>query len=216
MISAVILAAGSSRRMGLSGKKELVYLKTKPVIQHSVDSFLKSGIFDFFVFVIREQDRLLFKDMLKDLPVPYKFIAGGETRQQSVLAGLTALEKTETDRVFIHDGARPYILPEDILKINDGLSAAGACVPVTPSVYAMKEIDESGIIRKHLKREFTVSAQTPQAFLFPQILEAHKKASLGGRVYIDDSEIWSDFQGDVKVVWGDPGNIKITYPRDLE
>jgi 2-C-methyl-D-erythritol 4-phosphate cytidylyltransferase len=216
MTSTVILAAGSGRRMGGKIKKELVLLNGKPVLNHSVEAFLASALFSYFVFVAREREISVIKEIFSDLPVPFQVVAGGPSRRESVLYGLRALLSTDTDRVFIHDGARPHIRPDDIRNIFRGLEHSGACIPVTSSVSAMKEIGPDQYIRQHLNRDITVAAQTPQAFLFPAILEAHEEADKTGRIYIDDSEIWNEFRGSVYTVAGSETNTKITYPHDLE
>jgi 2-C-methyl-D-erythritol 4-phosphate cytidylyltransferase len=80
----------------------------------------------------------------------------------------------------------------------------------------MKRIDDEGIIRGHLPRSRTVAAQTPQGFRYRPVLEAHRRAAEGGETYLDDSEIYGRYAGEVRIVAGDPANTKITYPRDLQ
>ena len=79
-----------------------------------------------------------------------------------------------------------------------------------------KQIDENGFIVQHLQRSMLTAVQTPQGFKFSELLECHKKAIQDNKEYTDDTEIWGKYQGNVKVVPGDVGNIKITYPEDLK
>jgi 2-C-methyl-D-erythritol 4-phosphate cytidylyltransferase/2-C-methyl-D-erythritol 4-phosphate cytidylyltransferase/2-C-methyl-D-erythritol 2,4-cyclodiphosphate synthase len=126
------------------------------------------------------------------------------------------LEKVKTDVVLIHDGARPHISEELILRVLNETISKGNSTPVIPSVSAMKVLNAMGDIESHMVRSQTVSAQTPQGFSFPEILEAHNKALLDAAGFIDDSEIWSVYIGPAHTVQGDPLNNKITYPQDLD
>ena len=112
---------------------------------------------------------------------------------------------------------------KDLLKahgvIMEALEAAvlnGASVPGITPTDTQKEIDEKGFVVRHLVRSSLVAVQTPQCFKFKELLEAHGKAAADGREYTDDTEIWGQYCGPVRVTKGDVNNIKITYPADLE
>jgi 2-C-methyl-D-erythritol 4-phosphate cytidylyltransferase/2-C-methyl-D-erythritol 4-phosphate cytidylyltransferase/2-C-methyl-D-erythritol 2,4-cyclodiphosphate synthase len=147
------------------------------------------------------------------------FVPGGPTRRSSVHHGLSLLGAYRPDYVLIHDGARPWISAALIERIIDGVIRYKAVIPLLPFTDTPKELDEGGRIIRHLKRNRSGGAQTPQAFSFPEILAAHEQAAerecLEKKEYTDDAEVWGEFAGGVMTIPGDPENRKITYPEDL-
>jgi 2-C-methyl-D-erythritol 4-phosphate cytidylyltransferase/2-C-methyl-D-erythritol 4-phosphate cytidylyltransferase/2-C-methyl-D-erythritol 2,4-cyclodiphosphate synthase len=101
----------------------------------------------------------------------------------------------------------------------DAVVQHGAVIPLTPLLETPKEVDGGGLILKHLRRSNMGLAQTPQAFAFPRILQAHERAAEQaaerGAEYTDDAEIWGEFCGPVATVPGERGNRKITHMEDL-
>ena len=214
--AAIITAAGSSNRMQGKGKKEFKVLKGRTVLEQAVLPFVLSEEFNFIVVTYPEGKEEEMKEVLHHINFPIFYVQGGATRQESVRNALLELEKKHTDVVLIHDGARPHITEALIERVLQNTIAKGNSTPVVPSVSAMKVLTPLGDIESHLIRSLTVSAQTPQGFSFQEILEAHNKAMEKKGTYIDDSEIWSEYIGPAHTVEGDPRNIKITYPQDLE
>ena len=182
----------------------------------------------------------LVAELSKDLNVI--FTPGGDTRQESVFNALKALDCGATisdapqkervkalsaaslDRsykiprlVLIHDGARPFISQSLVKKTLTAALKYGAAVPALQPVETQKEMDSSSKIARHLKRSSLAAVQTPQGFLFPEILECHKKAKKEGKTdFTDDTEIWDNYSDKkTRVIPGEPGNIKITYPKDV-
>jgi 2-C-methyl-D-erythritol 4-phosphate cytidylyltransferase len=214
--SAIITAAGSSSRMKGKGKKEFSLLKGRTVLEQAVLPFVLSEEFNFIAVTFPAGKEENMKKALHHINFPILYVQGGFTRQDSVRNALKELEKVRTDVVLIHDGARPHITEDLILRILGETIDKGNSTPVVPSVSAMKVLNAMGDIESHLLRHQTVSAQTPQGFSFAEILEAHDKALDDHRSFIDDSEIWSAYIGPAHTVAGDPRNIKITYPQDLD
>lgn len=202
--------------MGVAGKKELLQTGGKPVLRHGLETFSRIGELEVLVVVVPagEQDR--YAPLLEGIALPVRMVEGGSTRQRSVLAALEALRETSIGFVLIHDGARPFVTPELIRSVCEGVVRFGACIPVVPEVHALKEVDGDGWIQSHPDRSAFCAAQTPQGFLYPAILEAHRRALDIGDGFNDDSEIWHRQIGKVWTVPGDPRNTKITYPSDLE
>ena len=149
------------------------------------------------------------------------FTEGGSSRQSSIYNGLRLLENFHPSWVLIHDGARPWLKTGLIENLIDAVFLHNAVIPFMSLAETPKEVDfsgadGSGFITRHLKRRFTGVAQTPQAFAYPGILEAHKKAAENESTeYTDDAEIWGEFNGTVAFIPGDPENRKITFPGDL-
>ncbi|MDR0586904.1 MAG: 2-C-methyl-D-erythritol 4-phosphate cytidylyltransferase [Treponema sp.] len=235
LIAVVIAAAGSSSRFGIKKEYRLLGDKIdiggKPltVLGKTALAFAACSRIDMVVISVpshSEQGEFTARDciparLLKSSARPrFLFVPGGPTRRSSVHHALTLLEAYHPSYVLIHDGARPWIEPALIDKIIDAVLQRRAAIPVLPLTDTPKEINEKGVILRHLHRIMVGGAQTPQAFAFPEILEAHKKAAERehneGTIYTDDAEVWGEFVGDVAVVPGSPVNRKITFPEDLE
>jgi 2-C-methyl-D-erythritol 4-phosphate cytidylyltransferase len=160
-----------------------------------------------------------------------RFVTGGSTRRASVFNALRALAADAPDYVLIHDGARPWISSALIERVIKGVKQYRAVIPLLPLTETPKETDlpldgnytagnhAAGpvFIKRQLKRAFIGTAQTPQAFAFPEILAAHEKAAVqeGMREFTDDAEVWAEFCGPVAVVPGESGNRKITFQEDI-
>lgn len=241
-VAAIIAAAGSSRRMG-GIKKEFRMMPAGStdvsanggmpltVLGRAAGAFDASACIDIIAIAIPAGAE---NEALKALPATMAertiagtdikkilLVTGGPDRQSSVFNALKAIECYNPLWVLIHDGARPWIKPGLIEKITDAVMRHEAVIPVLPLVETPKECvfsgsDGSGYITRHLRRGNTGGAQTPQAFAFAKILEAHKKAASCAKTYTDDAEIWGEFMGRVYVISGDPENRKITFPQDLE
>ncbi len=142
---------------------------------------------------------------------------GGSSRQESVYRGLSALESDPPDFVLIHDGARPWVTKDIIQRVIEGTVKHGGCIPVVSTADTLKEVDKSGIILKHLKRESVFGAQTPQGFNFREIIKAHRAVSEQGlNGMTDDAEVYNFICKTVFTVAGDIKNRKITYRSDIE
>jgi 2-C-methyl-D-erythritol 4-phosphate cytidylyltransferase len=158
------------------------------------------------------------------------FVAGGATRQASVFNALSLLSALPAPPGYalIHDGARPFVSASLIANIIAEVKIHRAVIPLLPLTETPKETDTplegAGgpvFIKQHLRRAFTGAAQTPQAFAFPEIFAAHKKAMSKATLpksrfeYTDDAEVWAAFCGPVAAVPGEIENRKITFPEDL-
>jgi 2-C-methyl-D-erythritol 4-phosphate cytidylyltransferase/2-C-methyl-D-erythritol 2,4-cyclodiphosphate synthase len=207
--------------MGGGVKKEYLLRDGKPLILHALEAFEKSQIISVYVITVPPGGEAGARDVLapwlEDGARSEKtlFVSGGGTRQKSVCNGLRALKEFSPGIVLIHDGARPWLRPELILSVTRGARLHGACLPLTPAVDALKQVNAEGFLEAHLDREKIRGAQTPQGFEYKKILEAHEKAADDGRVYLDDTEIYAAYEGPVFSVAGDERNKKITYPSDL-
>lgn len=223
-IAVIIAAAGSSTRMGGTVKKEYLPLKNGTVLSECAKVFLSTLSVKYVVITVpcggsgEAQKALFADDALKPLlrTVNLSFVEGGSTRQKSILNALEFLAETDCppDIVLIHDGARPFVTGEIILRTAEAAAEFGAAVPGIPPVDTQKTVGEDGFISVHLRRASMTAVQTPQGFLFPKLLEAHRKAAGDDVEYTDDTEIWDKYEGKVKVVEGNTCNKKITYAQD--
>lgn len=222
----IITAAGTSTRfrntdLRKNHKKEFSMLDDRSVLYHATAPFF--GIPGIRIIVITysegryEDTEAALDNLLYAYSVPVVLVQGGETRQQSVLNGLETLYRRTPDISFamIHDGARPWISERTIISTLATATVFGGAAPAVPIHDAVKRIDGEGRIMEHIDRNGMMAVQTPQTFRFPDILLAHRQASSNGKLYLDDTEIFSDFGGVVGVSEGDPYNRKVTTGRDL-
>ena len=141
---------------------------------------------------------------------------GGDSRQRSVLAGLEAQAAAAPDIVLIHDGARLFPTAELVARAVEAAERFGAAVPGAPLGDTVKAIDAAGRIVATPERASLRAAQTPQAFRFPLILDAHRRAAAAGQTEMTDDGAVAAWAGhDTYVFEGDPRNIKVTTADDL-
>ncbi|MGP1594397.1 MAG: IspD/TarI family cytidylyltransferase [Treponema sp.] len=223
----VITAAGTSQRFGR--KKEYLPFSAKDnstVLSQSVYVFAASNVCRYIaVTVPAGEERQVLSSFQADTrlapllnsTIEILVVKGGNTRQSSVYAGLLALAKKEVDiqYVFVHDGARPWITAARVLSLYDDVCRYGAVVPAIAVTDTQKEINSSGKIIRHLTRSAIVAVQTPQVFLFNNLLTAHTAAASDTYIYTDDSEIYARYCAGVYISQGDRANKKITYPEDI-
>jgi 2-C-methyl-D-erythritol 4-phosphate cytidylyltransferase len=234
-IGVVICAAGSSSRIG-GVKKEYRFLpgasdpegKPLTVLGAAVSAFAAVQRIVFLAIAVPADAERGEAAARAALPSRFfipkgrpsiLFVPGGPTRRASVHHALSLLAAYGPEDVLIHDGARPWVDIDLIERVIDAARKYGAAIPLLPLTETPKEIDERGFIRGHLKRTGIGTAQTPQGFAFPAILQAHDRAAerelFEHKEYTDDAEVWGEFIGPVAVVPGSPENRKITFPRDL-
>lgn len=223
-IAVVIVAAGSSTRIGGNVKKEYLPYKNGTVLSECVRTFLEIGKLNFKIsdFIIAcpkngiEQCKIALNSVnLNGVSDVFQIVEGADSRQKSVYNALCAV-KNNPEIIAIHDGARPFVSQKLVSECVTAAQTFGAAVPGITPTDTQKQIDENGFIVKHLQRSTLVAVQTPQCFKFEQLLKAHKNAKNESAEFTDDAEIWGKYCGDVRVIPGEIQNVKITYPKDLE
>lgn len=211
----IIAAAGSGKRMGTAVKKQFLLIKDKPVICHTIEKFEENPNIDSIVLVTSADS----VDFCKEIVLKYgykkveKIVEGGSERQFSVHNALKAID--ETDIVLIHDGARPFIMQEDIDKIVCETKTNGACIMAVKSKDTVKIADEDNFVKETPMRSFVWNIQTPQGFKFDLIKFAYDEAEKDGFIGTDDSSLAERLGIKVKLVEGHYSNIKITTKEDL-
>jgi 2-C-methyl-D-erythritol 4-phosphate cytidylyltransferase/2-C-methyl-D-erythritol 2,4-cyclodiphosphate synthase len=211
-IIALIVAAGKGHRFGGDIAKQWIKLDNRMILQHSLAAFLSHPDIHDVRIVIHPDDQTFYQEATANLSLA-PFIAGGETRQESVRLGLESLIPLNPDYVLIHDGARPFIKKGLISRIIDELSYDCAILPALPVVDTLKRA-QNLIVEKTLSRDHLYRAQTPQAFPFLPILKAHQQ--FAGESFTDDSMIAEQASLTVKLILGCEDNIKITTPIDYQ
>ena len=205
-VNAIITAGGTSSRFG-NKNKLLELINGKEVIKYTVDAFRYSNVDEIIICAnlsIMEELKEIFKDYEK-----VRIIEGGTTRQQSVYNGLLA---DKCDYVVIHDGARPIISTELINICIEMVKEQKALTVVTKTIDTIKEV-ENGKIVKTIDRAKLYNTQTPQAFEYDLILEAHKKYE--GKNFTDDAGMIEKMKKTVYIIDGSYKNIKITTRSDI-
>jgi 2-C-methyl-D-erythritol 4-phosphate cytidylyltransferase len=213
-VGAVVAAAGAGSRLG-RGSKALVELNGQTALARAVRLFLAMDEVDRIV-VVAPPARLESAEAEVDGLRPKKPVvvcAGGETRQQSVRAGLQALG--DCDLVLVHDAARPLATASLARRVLAAAVASGAAIPALPPRDAVKRA-EGSLIVESLDRSRIVLAQTPQAFSYPLLLKAHFDAFDSGLSGDDDAQLVAASGHPVTLVEGEPTNIKLTTADDLE
>lgn len=214
-VSAVIVSAGNSTRMG-GLNKQFLELDGAPVIVNTIASFENSSIIDEIIIVTRESD---IEDVAK-LVKKYAFhkvsniVKGGETRQLSVYEGVVKTSNI-TDLIVIHDGARPLVSDRVItgtIKIAAKFGAAATGVKVKDTV---KVVDDNDNIVDTPNRAYMRFIQTPQVFDKKLYLDAVTTIK-NSKDFTDDCKLIEAYGRTVKFVDGDYENIKITTPEDIE
>lgn len=214
-VGAIIVAAGSGKRMGAEGNKVLLPLGDKLVLEYSVELFANIGEVAEIVIVTRDVDIVAVEQLIQPRAERkrIKVVVGGSERQDSVYNGLKALSP-DLDWVLIHDGARPYLTEEIVkrgLKAVQTTLAVGVAVLVKDTIKRVRE----GLILQTLPREELWAMQTPQIFSTTLIRQAHEYARENGIVATDDCALVEILGQPVHIVEGEYGNIKITTPEDL-
>jgi 2-C-methyl-D-erythritol 4-phosphate cytidylyltransferase len=213
---AIVAAAGSGSRFGSELPKQFQLLGGKPMIVHSLEFFEKQGLVDEIVLVVSQDYLVYTSQAIVDryaLHKVRKITAGGETRQESVLAGLSACP-AGIDLVAIHDAARPFLADDLFRQVMAKGAENGAAILAVPASESLK-MAKDGFVSRTIKRDSIWIAQTPQVFRFESIVEAHQRAEAAHNKASDDSELYEQYCGPVAIVQGSYKNIKITSPGDF-
>jgi 2-C-methyl-D-erythritol 4-phosphate cytidylyltransferase/2-C-methyl-D-erythritol 2,4-cyclodiphosphate synthase len=213
--SVVIVAAGRGRRSGEGIPKQYRALASQSALRRNLTLLTGSCGLSQVQVVIHPDDRELYDEAAQgfDLPPP---VAGGETRQASVLAGLAALEASAPRVVLVHDAARPFASPALIARAIDAARATGAAIPALRITDTVKSVSADGRIVGTADRDALRIVQTPQAFAFGPLIAAHRKAEQANRIDFTDDAALMEWAGHaVSTFEGETGNIKLTTPEDF-
>lgn len=213
--SAVIVAAGSSSRMG-SIDKQMIDIDGMPVLIRTIKAFENSVLVNEIVVVTKEEKIPWLKKQLDIFGIEKvtNIVSGADTRQASVKRGVEACSEN-TDYYAIHDGARPLVSTGCIdICIEDAFEYE-ASFPAVPVKDTIKTMDKDGFVASTPDRSTLFVTQTPQVFKADIYNEALKKAVLEGKDYTDDCQLFESVGKRVHMVPGEYTNIKITTPEDI-
>ena len=210
---ALILAGGRGIRAGYGIPKQYRPLAGIPMLRHTVRNFICHSKIDQVRVVLHHDDQALYEQATKGLHLPQP-VHGGATRQESSRNGLEALEASAPANVLIHDAARPFVNAGTISRVIEALSdktpAAIAAVPVADT---LKRGNDANQISATVDRTHLWRAQTPQAFHFPTILQAHRQEA--GHDHTDDAAVAEAVGLPVTLTLGNAENVKVTTVEDF-
>jgi 2-C-methyl-D-erythritol 4-phosphate cytidylyltransferase len=212
MLSAIIVAAGSSQRMGFD--KLTACVAGRPVIEYTLDAFERSDPVREIILVTREERLDEFAKLVQKRTKVRDVVAGGEHRPDSVRAGLKHLD-SETTYVAVHDAARPLVTPAQIGHVFVAAQQHGAAALAEPVSDTLKRADSDRKVIGSVDRHQVYLMQTPQIFE-RELLEQAYRAVFASEVRVTDEVSAVEYVGhEVVLVSSDDLNVKITYARDL-
>lgn len=209
---AVIVAAGCGSRMGSDLPKQYLNLQGQPMLRHSALALARHPDVDALVVVIGAGQEELAKAALAGIDVA-RIVAGGSTRRESALAGLLAAQALHAfDYALIHDAARPFLKGAVIDRLLTALEGHPGAIPALPIVDSLAHGDT--LMQDTVDRDGLWRVQTPQAFVFDDILAAHQKWDRAQEA-TDDARMLKAAGHDVAIVEGDEALTKYTFADDL-
>ena len=212
MLSAIIVAAGSSARAGFD--KLLAKIGGRSVIQHAVAAFENAECVTGIIVVCRDTESM------RDLIGPAHFtkvravVRGGERRQDSVQAGLKELTEN-SEFVAVHDAARPLIAPREIERVFSAARQHGAAVLAAPITDTLKFADANQVVSGSIERQNVFAMQTPQIFRCELLVEAYQRVTENSLTITDEVSAIEYTGGKVVIVPAEDHNLKITFASDL-
>lgn len=216
MLSAIIVAAGSSRRMGFD--KLFAQLNERPVLWHSLRVFAAlPEVAE--VIVVTHAERLVETELLlQEVVAPKRFrvVCGGAERHLSVWEGLKAVSGEGCSYVAIHDGARPLVTGSAITGCLELARKGGAACCAAPIPDTVKRADADGIVSESVDRAGLWAMQTPQIFSLALIRSAYVRLMERSEMVTDEVSAVQAVGVPVTLFRNEDWNLKITFPRDLE
>jgi len=212
-LSAVVVAAGRSQRMGFD--KLLTPLAGRPLLVHTLERLLLSQIPAEIILVVRPGSEKEMEGVVAPLREKgsIRLVPGGAQRQDSVQAGLQAVSDS-SEYVLVHDAARPFVTRELIDVVLAAAKLSGAAVCGAPCSDSLKEVAEDGLVTQTVDRSKLWTVQTPQIFKTSLLREAYAKALQTGATFTDDTAVVEKMGHAVRIVLYHGINLKVTTPSD--
>ncbi len=212
--AAILVAGGKGTRMGGPVSKQYLPIGGKPVLMHTLEAFSRYSPEIYLILVLPANDFTFWQKLCQEyqFTLPHQVIGGGASRFQSVKNGLNALPFDE-GLVAIHDGVRPFVHSGVIRESFEEAGRSGSAIAVVPLKDSIRKVTSDGKSNFE-ERQFFRLVQTPQTFQIGKIKEAFTVEELPQ--FTDDATVY-EYQGwQVSLIEGNPENVKITTPEDLE
>lgn len=212
--AAIVVAGGKGTRMGGKLPKQFLELEGRPILMYTLEVFYQVDPQMELVLVLPADQLLFWEQLVKRLhfSVPHQTVIGGASRFQSVRNGLQAVSFSD-GLVAIHDGVRPFVSQSVILKSFEMAQQTGSAIPVIGLKDSIREVFPHGQSEFRDRQHYRL-VQTPQTFQLSKIRQAFLTPE--SDQFTDDATVY-EYQGwAVTLIEGNPGNIKITTPEDLD
>ena len=215
--TAIVLAAGSGKRMNSKVHKQYLIIQDKPVLYYSLKAFEDSAVDEIVLVVGKGEEKFCRKEIVDKYGISKvkAIVEGGKERYHSVFEGLK--QTSDADYVLIHDGARPFVNQDIIRRCMQEVQKYQACVVGMPVKDTIKIADEEGYAKQTPDRKNVWMIQTPQTFSYALIYEAYEEMlKTEDTAITDDAMVLERIKGKKsKLIEGSYRNIKITTPEDL-
>jgi 2-C-methyl-D-erythritol 4-phosphate cytidylyltransferase len=217
-VALLMPAGGAGTRMGMRTPKQFLRLGRRSILETTLAHFQTPPLVHEIVIALPEGHlprarRMLGHGRPPRCPMP-TLVVGGATRQESVWQALQGDLDRDTEIVVVHDAVRPFITRELITQVVKAAAVHGAAVCALPIAETVKRVRDN-VVEATLDRSDLWAVQTPQAFRYAILREAHEKARRDGFVGTDEAMLVERLGHPVRVVRGLEANIKITTPADL-
>lgn len=215
--AAIVLAAGSGKRMNSQVHKQYLIIQDRPVLYYSLKEFEDSAVDEIVLVVGKGEEKFCRKEIVDKYGISKvkAIVEGGKERYHSVFEGLK--QTSDADYVLIHDGARPFVNQKIIRRCMLEVPEYQACVVGMPVKDTIKIADEEGYAKQTPDRKNVWMIQTPQTFSYALIYEAYEEMlKTEDTAITDDAMVLERIKGKKsKLIEGSYRNIKITTPEDL-
>ena len=215
--AAIVLAAGSGKRMNSKVHKQYLIIQDRPVLYYSLKAFEDSAVDEIVLVVGKGEEKFCRKEIVDKYGISKvkAIVEGGKERYHSVFEGLK--QTSDADYVLIHDGARPFVNQDIIRRCMQEVQKYQACVVGMPVKDTIKIADEGGYAKLTPDRKNVWMIQTPQTFSYALIYEAYEEMlKTEDTAITDDAMVLERIKGKKsKLIEGSYRNIKITTPEDL-
>lgn len=215
--AAIVLAAGSGKRMNSKVHKQYLIIQDRPVLYYSLKAFEDSAVDEIVLVVGKGEEKFCRKEIVDKYGISKvkAIVEGGKERYHSVFEGLK--QTSDADYVLIHDGARPFVDQDIIRRCMQEVQKYQACVVGMPVKDTIKIADEEGYAKQTPDRKNVWMIQTPQTFSYALIYEAYEEMlKTEDTAITDDAMVLERIKGKKsKLIEGSYRNIKITTPEDL-
>jgi 2-C-methyl-D-erythritol 4-phosphate cytidylyltransferase len=215
--AAIVLAAGSGKRMNSQVHKQYLIIQDRPVLYYSLKEFEDSAVDEIVLVVGKGEEEFCRREIVDKYGISKvkAIVEGGKERYHSVFEGLK--QTSDADYVLIHDGARPFVNQDIIRRCMQEVQKYQACVVGMPVKDTIKIADEEGYAKQTPDRKNVWMIQTPQTFSYALIYEAYEEMlKTEDTAITDDAMVLERIKGKKsKLIEGSYRNIKITTPEDL-
>lgn len=215
--AAIVLAAGSGKRMNSKVHKQYLIIQDRPVLYYSLKAFEDSAVDEIVLVVGKGEEKFCRKEIVDKYGISKvkAIVEGGKERYHSVFEGLK--QTSDADYVLIHDGARPFVNQDIIRRCMQEVQKYQACVVGMPVKDTIKIADEGGYAKQTPDRKNVWMIQTPQTFSYALIYEAYEEMlKTEDTAITDDAMVLERIKGKKsKLIEGSYRNIKITTSEDL-